>query len=110
MPSRSFGVYPAPQGWLRLVDMTLGLALVAFSEELMFRRCARYVLRAKLGDGTPMVIATSLLFASYHWTFGTRTIVSAGLFGAAAMIFYVQSSVIWPVIFVHYLADVLAFD
>lgn len=109
LSNHAFGVYPAPHGWLRLVDLTLGLALVAFSEEIMFRRCARSVLQATFGDGALMVIATSVLFAGYHWTFGSSTMAAAGLFGVVAMLFYMRSNVIWPLVVAHYLADILAF-
>jgi uncharacterized protein len=109
LPGRGIGIFPAPHGWLRLIDLTFGLALVAFSEEIVFRRCARHVLEDRLGSSALMVIASSVLFASYHWTFGMSTIAAAGLFGAAAMVFYIQTTVIWPVVIAHYLADVVAF-
>src|SRR6516162_6121930 len=48
-PMTVFGVYPRPSGWLYLIDLGLGLALVAVSEEIIFRRCARHVLQPYLG-------------------------------------------------------------
>jgi hypothetical protein len=41
-----FGSYPESRSWLYFTDLTLGLALVAYSEEIIFRRCARYALRS----------------------------------------------------------------
>ena len=41
LPSTVLGHYPEPHGWLNYVDIVFGMALVAYSEELMFRRCAR---------------------------------------------------------------------
>jgi uncharacterized membrane protein YbhN (UPF0104 family) len=61
LPTTILGGYPRPHGWLRLVDLTFGLVLVAFSEEIIFRRCARHMLRPDLGDGHILVLPTSLL-------------------------------------------------
>ena len=36
--------YPVTTGWLYVIDIAFGLALVAVSEEILFRRCARHVL------------------------------------------------------------------
>ena len=40
LPTTVLGHYPEPHGWLRLLDLTFGIALVAYSEEVVFRRCA----------------------------------------------------------------------
>jgi uncharacterized protein len=60
------GAYPNPSGWLYLVDVVFGIALVAYSEEIVFRRCARHLFQIYLGDGYALVIITSLLFGAYH--------------------------------------------
>ena len=39
------GGYPETHGWLHIVDVVFGLALVAYSEEIVFRRCARHCSR-----------------------------------------------------------------
>ncbi len=96
-----------PSGWLYGIDVTFGLALVAYQEEVVFRRCARAVLSEKLGDNAAMVIASALLFGSYHWSLGLGTIISAVLFGIVAMTFYVRAGVLWPLVLVHYVTDVV---
>jgi membrane protease YdiL (CAAX protease family) len=93
--------------WLYAVDVTFGIALVAYQEEVLFRRCARAVLSTKLGDGTVMVIASALLFGSYHWSRGLGTIISAILFGIVAMCFYLRAGMLWPLVLVHYMTDVM---
>src|ERR1700760_2294476 len=45
-PTVRLGTYPRPNGWLYSFDLVFGLALVAFSEEIVFRRCAAHVLGA----------------------------------------------------------------
>jgi membrane protease YdiL (CAAX protease family) len=93
--------------WLYAVDVTLGIALVAYQEEIVFRRCARALLDKKLGGRATMVIASALLFGSYHWSRGLGTIISAILFGIVAMTFYLRAGVLWPLILVHYVTDVM---
>lgn len=109
VPGTTIGSYPASHGWLHAVDVTFGLALVAFQEEIYFRRCARAVVRNWLGDGFGMIIATSLLFAAYHWWTGLGNMVTAGLFGIGAMWLYRRAGSIWPVMLAHYLADLIVF-
>lgn len=96
-----------PRGWLYAVDVTFGIALVAYQEEVVFRRCARAVLSKTLSGGTTMVIASALLFGSYHWSRGLGTITSAALFGVVAMTFYLRAGVLWPLVLVHYVTDVM---
>ena len=108
-PMTVIGAYPRPAGWLYLVDITLGLMLVAVSEEIVFRRCARDVLQPYLGDGHGLVLATSLLFACYHWWAGIGSIVEAFAMGILLMSFLQRTGAIWPVVLAHYLVDVAAF-
>src|SRR5262249_13975941 len=70
LPGTRMGRYPVLHGWLYAIDITFGLALVAYQEELIFRRCGRLAFCNWLGDGWAMIIATSFLFASYHWWTG----------------------------------------
>jgi membrane protease YdiL (CAAX protease family) len=104
-----FGQYPEPRGWLYFVDLTAGLALVAYSEEIIFRRCARYVFRSYLGDGYILVFVTSLLFGAYHWWAGFGNIVEAAIIGILLMLFLQRSEALWPVFLSHYLTDILDF-
>jgi membrane protease YdiL (CAAX protease family) len=54
-----------------------------------------------------MVIASALLFGSYHWSMGLGTIISAILFGIVAMCFYLRAGMLWPLVLVHYMTDVM---
>lgn len=108
-PDLALGGYPVAQGWLRAVDLLIGLPLVAFVEEVLFRRCARAVLAPWLGDGVAMVLATALLFAAYHWWSGLGNITAAFLFGVAAMLFYRRAGMLAPVVLAHFLCDLANF-
>jgi uncharacterized protein len=105
LPMTVLGGYPRSHGWLHLVDLTFGLALVAFSEEIIFRRCARHLLQPHLGDGYLLVLATSLLFGAYHWWTGLGNMIGVSITGALFMLFYQRSGILWPVILAHYIVD-----
>ena len=96
-------------GWLKPFDLFLGLALVAFSEEIIFRRYLRYALKPYLGDGALAIVVAALLFCAYHWWTGLGNVLFATLVGILLMLMYLRSRALWPVVLTHYLADVFAF-
>jgi hypothetical protein len=104
-----YGHYPQLDRWLYGIDLTLGVALVAWHEEIVFRRCARVALGKALGAGNAMVAASALLFGAYHWWTGLGTIVEATLFGIAAMLVYRRVGRLTPLVLAHYVIDVVAF-
>jgi uncharacterized protein len=109
LPTTVLGGYAKPHGWLYTVDVIFGLALVAYSEEIVFRRCARHLFQVYLGDGYTLVAVTSLLFGAYHWWTGVGNIVEATLMGVLLILFYRQSAALWPVVLAHYLTDIVDF-
>jgi uncharacterized protein len=86
-----------------------GLALVAYSEEIIFRRCARYLFQVYLADGYVLVSVTSLLFGAYHWWAGVGNIVEAAVMGVLLMLFFQRSEALRPVILGHYVTDIVDF-
>jgi membrane protease YdiL (CAAX protease family) len=108
-PSTVLGRYPQPSGWLRWFDTLFGIGLVAYSEEVVFRRCARHVFKPYLGDGMLLVFCTSLLFGAYHWWTGAGNILEATVMGVPFMLFYQRSGSLWPVVLSHYLTDIADF-
>lgn len=109
LPATVLGTYPRLSGWLYFVDVTFGIALVAYSEEIVFRRCARHVFQIYLDDGYALIVVTSLLFGAYHWWTGVGNIVEAALMGVLLMLFYRRSAALWPVVLGHYLTDIADF-
>jgi membrane protease YdiL (CAAX protease family) len=101
------GAYPEAQGWLHVVDIVFGLALVALSEEIVFRRSARHLFRHYLDDGYVSVGVTSLLFGAYHWWTGVGNIGAAVLIGGLLMMLYRRSGALWPAVIAHYLTDIV---
>src|ERR1700721_2647252 len=57
LPATALGFYPQLSGWLYFVDLVFGLTLVAYSEEILFRRCARHVFQLYLADSRVMVFS-----------------------------------------------------
>ena len=108
LPDLSLGQYPRTTGWLHLLDLTFGLALVAIHEELIFRRLAR-VAFSRLGNGLAMIATTSLLFALYHWWTGPWNILMVALVGVVLMLLYRAVGALWPAMAVHYCVDLYAF-
>jgi uncharacterized protein len=92
-----------------IVDVVFGLALVAYSEEIVFRRCARHLFQIYLNDGYALLVVTSLLFGAYHWWTGIGNIVEAVLIGVLLMLFYRRSVALWPVVLAHYMTDIVDF-
>ena len=108
LPDMSLGQYPRTTGWLYLVDLTFGIALVAIHEELVFRRLARLAF-SRLGDGLAMIAATSLLFALYHWWTGPLNVLMVALAGILLMLLYRAVGALWPAMVVHYCVDFYVF-
>lgn len=109
IPASVLGAYPNPTGALFAFNSIVGLALVAFSEEIVFRRCAQAALGPYVGEGWRMVASTALLFGAYHWWTGIGNILEAAAMGVVFMRFYQRSGALWPVVLGHYLADVASF-
>jgi uncharacterized protein len=105
-PATVIGRWPQSEGGLLWFDVVFGLGLDTYTEEVVFRRCARHVFATYLGDGLSMVLATTLLFGAYHWWAGIGNILAAILTGALFMLFYQRSGSLWPVVLSHYLADI----
>jgi membrane protease YdiL (CAAX protease family) len=109
VPVPRLGFYPATQGLLHWFDITAGLVLAAYSEELLFRRVARTAFGSILGDGWLMIAVTSILFGGYHWWTGLWNMLGAAATGALFMVFYRRAGVLWPVVTVHYVIDFMIF-
>jgi uncharacterized protein len=109
LPTMVLGVYPRPSGWLYFIDLVFGLGLVAYSEEIVFRRCARHVFQPYMGDRFALVFGTALLFGAYHWWAGLGIIIEATVAGVLLMLFLWRSEALWPVVLAHYLTDIIDF-
>jgi membrane protease YdiL (CAAX protease family) len=96
-------------GSLHWFDIIFGLGVDTYTEEVVFRRCARHEFKPYLGDGLLLVAVTSLLFGAYHWWSGVGNILAVMLMGVLFMLFFRRSGSLWPVVLSHYLTDVAHF-
>ena len=94
---------------LRWLDLSLGLLLVAFSEELVFRRVAARALKA-VGSGTIVILTiSSLAFGLIHWGKGPGSVVATTLTGAALMTLYLKTGRLWPPVVAHWAINFVSF-
>jgi membrane protease YdiL (CAAX protease family) len=109
-PQTQLGSIP-PIGpeWLRCADYIGGLALVALSEEVVFRGLfPRVIVRA---GGSPLValLVSSAVFGLVHWSLGAGVALHAALLGLLFGLCAQVGRSLWPVIVAHYVVDLVAF-
>jgi hypothetical protein len=109
IPHTWLDTYPNPHGWLLVLDASAGLLLVAYEEEIYFRRCAQAVFGSCWGNGIVTISMTSLFFAAYHWTTGLGNITANLFFGLIAILCLRRIGALWPIVVAHYLADLNMF-
>jgi membrane protease YdiL (CAAX protease family) len=83
--------------------------LVAYHEEIVFRRCASEIFGAS-GNDVFRILASSLLFTAYHWWTGITQMSAMFFFGICMMIFLMRTGAIWPLVLTHYLVDLIWFS
>jgi membrane protease YdiL (CAAX protease family) len=110
IPHTRLGHSPSLHGWLNIFDLTAGLALVAYHEEIVFRRCAQAVLNFRGCKDITMIFLSSLLFTAYHWTTGIGNMVAVFFFGIYVMLFLRRTGALWPIVLTHFLVDVVNFS
>jgi hypothetical protein len=110
LPSWKLGGYPGEPGtWLYAFDLWFGLALVAFTEELVFRGLAWNALRSRFSSTAAVYAAAALLFGLIHWSLGLPAIIVTALIGAAFMLCVHRTGSIWPVVVAHFVVNLVYF-
>ncbi len=94
---------------LWVIDLTIGLVLVAISEELVFRRMAANFLE-RLNVSKPLIILSSAaIFSTIHWMTGPHHIATTFVIGVALMMIYLRWRSFWLVVFHHYCINFVVF-
>lgn len=93
----------------RRVDLILGLALVAFSEEIVCRVVLLRALLNRLRHEWTCILVSAAIFGLFHWNYGLDNVISAGLLGIAFAVIYQRTRSIWPVAVGHYLINFTVF-
>lgn len=95
---------------LYTLDMTLGLALVAVAEEVIFRGLAFSALKER-GFSTPAILLISgLIFGLIHWSQGPVAVIATAVTGTGLMICMWRTGSIYPTIIAHYIINYLSFS
>lgn len=88
-------------GPLKRFDQTIGIFLIACSEEMLFRGVIPYKLR-KLNPNL-MILVGSIIYALAYWGSGVAFIIVSFIWGLLAFILRDRIKNIIPLIFAHFL-------
>ena len=90
-------------------DYWFGLALVAVSEEVIFRGLALSACRKLKLHPILIFILPAVIFALIHWSSGSRNMVLAFSFGLILMVPTYRTGSVIPAIIGHYVANLYLF-
>jgi len=95
---------------IKVFDLSIGIMLVAFTEEIVFRSCYLLILKDKIKSNILIIIISCIVFGMIHWSLGLHAIVAAAIWGIMPMVSLIATNSIWPAIVAHYLTDFVAFS
>jgi len=95
---------------LHFLDLSIGLFLVALSEELVFRKFALSWLRSAGYIHWQICIISAFFFAAIHWGNGLGRMSLTFLLGLCYMAVYLKLGRLWPLIVAHWITNVIAFS
>lgn len=96
------------QTWLVIFDLTVGLALTAVAEELVFRRLYLETF-ATILPRTSLYLVSAALFAAIHWSNGLGTVAGAFVIGLMLLWLTRRTGSLLPAIAAHYVINLVAF-
>ncbi len=103
-------IYPkSTPGFLHGFDLTVGLVLVAVSEETIFRVVLPKFIERFTTSRFWIVLISSFLFSAVHWTNGVGNSVEAFLIGIVFILSIYWSGSVVPAMLGHYLTDLFYF-
>lgn len=89
--------------FVRIFDLTIGLILVALSEEFIFRALALKVLEKF--SRINIILITSFIFSIIHWSTGVSSLIITFLIGTIFMIATLRVNSIYPVLLSHFIIN-----
>lgn len=95
---------------LRTLDISIGLFVVALSEELVFRKFALSWLRSYGRSATEIIVTSACFFALAHWGRGLVGVVLTFFFGLLYMVAYLKMGRLWPLVLAHWIQDFIVFS
>ena len=104
-------LFPKLENTLFLIfDLMVGLALVALSEEIVFRFLFEKLFQHRCWPTSLLYIVSSIAFGLLHLPQGLALVAFATATGFVFMFLYRFTRSLWPVIVVHYLFNLLVFS
>ena len=94
---------------VRWADLTVGLFLVAISEELVFRPLFAKVLQSFALSRGVIIWISALAFSAIHWSGGLGTLATALVAGILFMEVYLRIGSVLPLIAAHFLVNFILF-
>jgi membrane protease YdiL (CAAX protease family) len=91
------------------VDNTVGMLLVGFSEEAVFRFYLINALLLRQLARLPALVVATLVFAAIHWSYGAGAVGFAALAGALLTVAYLATRNLTVPVLVHALYDSVYF-
>lgn len=104
----SFPIIDSPM--LRWCDAIFGVALVAVSEELVFRYLPLRIGERRGWTPSRLYIVSVAAFAAIHAPQGFVRVLYSALFGMLAMVLYRRYGSLWVPVIVHFLVDFVLFS
>ena len=92
---------------VKTFDLTFGVALVAVSEEIVFRGYCYSALHGRMSPRL-LVPVSALLFGLIHWSTGLHAVISAALWGVLPMVAMIRTGSVVPAMIAHYVTDLVS--
>ena len=110
-------------GWMRLgymphisspvwrgIDISIGLVMVAVTEEFLFRGVAGAILLRFTRRPIVIITASAVAFGLIHWSGGMVQVLSTATVGAIFMALYLETGSLAAVMAAHYVVDFVEFS
>ena len=100
---------PIKDGFLLFFDLTVGIFMVALTEEFLFRYKISKILEDREVGLFSRYLITSLLFSSIHLPQGMVSLVSTFIWGLVLFYLYTKSKSIHFVVLLHFITNFVIF-
>lgn len=95
--------------FLKYFDLSFGLILVAFSEEVLFRGYYVVLLKKYLKSNAAVMIISSVCFGLIHWGLGWIDVIETSSWGLIVIYSVYRSGSIYPAILSHFFINFIFF-
>ncbi len=109
-PIMKQAAYPSiTNPYIKTFDLTVGVALVSITEELIFRAYFYSVLKGVIKKTGVLIAVSCVVFGFSHWSLGWNIIITATVWSILPMYVMVRTGSVVPALIAHYVTDFAAF-